>query len=286
MISFIVCSIKIDVAKILHQNILESIGNIQFEWICVDNRNTDKGICQVYNEAAEQAQGEILCFVHEDIEFKKQDWGKNILRIFAEKRNAGIVGVAGSTLISKTPAGWYNFYLENENRFYLCQHEFDNSHKMTFLNINPNYEKLSRVIAVDGVIMFVRKSVWQESRFDEENFKEFHFYDIDFSARIASKYENFISYDILIEHHSFGNINKSWTKNAVIFDKKLKKQLPLSISKIDSSEMNKEEEKKLIHLLSNMIKYKISTGTYLRYVYRILKINPILGIKYVIKAFL
>jgi hypothetical protein len=240
----------------------------------------------VYNEAAEQAEGEILCFVHEDIEFKTQDWGKNILKIFAESRNIGIVGVAGSTLISKTPAGWYNFYLKDENRFYLWQHGVDNNKDITFVNINPKNEKLSRVIAVDGVIMFVRRSVWQEFQFDEDNFKEFHYYDIDFSARVAQQYNNYISYDILIEHNSFGNINESWTNNALIFDRKWKDQLPLSLSKIQKVEMLKEEELKLIHLLSNMLKQEFSFSIYMTYVYRLFLIHPVLGLKFCLKRFI
>lgn len=283
LITIIVCSICPDLQGKIKGNIKETIGLFHWEFICIDNRNTNKGICQVYNEAAEKAKGEILCFVHEDVEFKTKNWGKIIYEIFKEADNPGIIGVAGSTIISKTPAGWYNFYLKNENRFYLYQRGVDNNPGDIFLNINPLNEKLSKVLAVDGVLMFVKRKVWEEFRFDGTNFNEFHYYDIDFSARISEKYINYVSYNFLIEHYSIGNLNKSWIKNALIFEKKWGFKLPLILDFIDPLELQKEEKRKLIHLLSNMVKFKYSFDVFFKYNLILFKRNPIKAIKLTFK---
>lgn len=286
MISIITCSIIPEFADNLSNNISNTIGDSKFEFILTDNRKTGKGICQVYNEAAEKAQGEILCFVHEDVEFKTKNWGVIIQKIVKEAENPGVIGVAGSTLISKTPAGWYNFHLKDENRFYLYQRGVDNNPEAIFLNINPRNEKISKVLAVDGVLMFVKKEVWKEYRFDQINFREFHYYDIDFSARIAEKYNNYISYNILIEHFSTGNINKSWIKNTLIFENKWRNHLPIKDIHLDPDEIKKEEAVKLIHLLSNMVKFKYSLADFYKYNLRFLRTNPIHAIKFALKRIL
>ena len=62
MISIITCSIKPHEAESLRKNIENTIG-VPFEFIAYDNRGTGKGICQVYNECAENARYENLCFI-------------------------------------------------------------------------------------------------------------------------------------------------------------------------------------------------------------------------------
>jgi hypothetical protein len=189
-------------------------------------------------------------------------------------------------MLSKTPAGWFNFHLQDENRFYLYQRGVNGNPEPTFLNVNPKNEKLSRTIVVDGVLMLVKKSVWEEVRFDEDNFKEFHFYDIDFSLRVAEKYNNYITYELLIEHMSFGDINKSWVNNVLIFERLWKEKLPLYLYSVRSADLNKEEKRKLIFLISNLIKYQYSFGSKLKVIKKFLKLNPLLFIKYMLKSLL
>ncbi len=283
MLSIITCSIDPASAISLKNNIKETIGLNNWEFLCIDNRNTNKGICTVYNEAAEKANGEILGFVHEDIAFKTKNWGAIIQNILKTSSNPGIVGVAGSTVISKTPAGWHNFYLKNENRLHIYQSDKASDKSFSFLNLNPNNENLSQVIAIDGVLMFVKKEIWKEFRFDDTNFKEFHYYDIDFSTRIARKYNNYVSYHVLIEHLSSGDLNKSWIKNTLIFEQKYKNHLPLALKNIPVSEHRKEDEQKLIHLLSNMVRFKYSFNVFLKYTLRLFSKNPVKALKLFIK---
>ena len=104
MFSIIVCSIRPDEAERLRKNIEATIG-VPFEFIAYDNRGTGKGICQVYNECAENARYDNLCFVHEDVEFATENWGKLIAEKLSEK-DCGVIGFAGSTIKSKAYSGW------------------------------------------------------------------------------------------------------------------------------------------------------------------------------------
>ena len=69
MISVIVCSIQPKWLADLKENIESNIG-VEYQLIAVDNRLEKKGICQVYNEAANEAKFNIVCFIHEDVLIK------------------------------------------------------------------------------------------------------------------------------------------------------------------------------------------------------------------------
>jgi hypothetical protein len=203
--------------------------------------------------------------------FHTQNWGEIIEKLFQNTQNAGVIGVAGSTLVSENPAGWYNFHLLSENRFNLLQHSVNIEEGVKMLSINPNNEKLSRVLVLDGVLMFVKKSVWAKFRFDQDNFSGFHLYDLDFSARVASKYHNFVTYEILLEHLSEGNLNSNWVESVLIFKNKLKGRLPISLSGIPVAELAEEESRKIRHLLNNMIRFRVKPRLQLDYLLQLMK---------------
>ena len=51
MISFIICSVKPEMAKALSANIGATVG-CDYEVLIEDNRNLPRGICEAYNEGA------------------------------------------------------------------------------------------------------------------------------------------------------------------------------------------------------------------------------------------
>ncbi len=285
MISVICCSNKKELSVKLKANIAETIGTTEWEWLGNDNYKIGKGICQVYNESAAGANGDILCFVHEDVVFKTQNWGIVVERIFTGNANIGVVGIAGSTLVSRTPAGWYNFYLKNENRYNIVQHNEGEKCSPELISINPLNEQLSRALVVDGVLMFTKKIIWDEFRFDQVNFSEFHMYDLDFSLRVAQKYDNYVTFGILIEHFSTGKINRSWVDNVIIFERKYKGRLPYSVNKLTYEELESEESFKVRHLLNNMIRFKAKPLRQIAYSFRLMKDDLPSSLKFLFKTF-
>ncbi|WP_306698541.1 hypothetical protein [Treponema endosymbiont of Eucomonympha sp.] len=74
--------------------------------------------------------------------------------------------------------------------------------------------------------LIVSKAVWKETKFDELNFKDFHFYDNDFSFAVSRNYKNYVYLQIDVFHYSGGITEKIYYANARIFQKKWKKTLP------------------------------------------------------------
>lgn len=224
MFSIIVCSIRPDEVGKLRQNIEATIG-IPFELIAYDNRNTGKGICQVYNECAESARFEYLCFVHEDVEFLSDNWGKSIIEKLKEK-DCGVIGFAGSAMKSKNLSAWCSTDKYGV-RMNLIQIDGDKEFKCYE---NPYNQDFSQSVSIDGLCLMCRKEVWQKVKFDEKTFRHFHCYDIDFSlASHIAGYKNYVCNTIQIKHFSPGNYDYKWCSENKKLHEKYKKVLPLYV---------------------------------------------------------
>lgn len=64
-------------------------------------------LSQVYGDVLESdyIQSDIVVFVHDDIEFLRDGWGTELIRLFKENKKYGIIGVAGSASLTKTALG-------------------------------------------------------------------------------------------------------------------------------------------------------------------------------------
>lgn len=240
MYSIIVCSIRPQEAEALQANIARTIGEgVPFEFLVYDNRGTGKGICQVYNECAERAQYENLCFVHEDVEFLTQDWGR-ILSDKLTEPDCGVIGFAGSKLKAKTLTGW-----SSAACYGVRQHYVQFRRRKDRLTVdNPDKEAYSQVVTADGMCLFVRKDVWQKVRFDDELLTGFHCYDLDFTiACHAAGYRNWVSQEVLIRHMSVGSYTMGWYEASVVLHKKWNDELPMYIESKDDGFKAMIEEK-------------------------------------------
>jgi len=281
MLTFICCSLNDQLAFMLRKNIAQTIGNIEWEWCYIDNLRNNKGICQVYNQAAANANGDILCFVHEDVFFKTSGWGENLELAFKETEKPGIIGIAGSRLIISPQAGWYNFTNPDLNRYNVIQNYQNGTKKKLY--INPEKEKNSKVLLVDGVLMCMKKETWAEFPFNEQLLDGFHFYDIDISMRVSLKYNNYVTYAFEIEHLSEGSINNNWVKSFMLFDKGNKVKT-ICLDRISKSDIINEKKFKLIHLIENFIKYDHPFSLFWEYLIRLLLIDPIKAIRLALKS--
>lgn len=233
MISVIVCSIKPHLLEQLKININKSIG-VDYELMVYDNRKDRKGLCAVYNQLAKRANHSILCFVHEDVVFDTQDWGKFLLNTITEN-NIGVLGVAGSKYKSALCSGWYT-----GNKDFDCAtilHRFPDHDEKIYLS--PSEKNIvEEVVCVDGVFIACKKEVWKQTLFDEENLKGFHFYDLDFSLRAAQSFKVAITYQIDIAHLTFGgDFGDNWITTAMFYHKQNKHLLP-STKLVNASQKN------------------------------------------------
>ncbi|MDR7130093.1 hypothetical protein J2X69_002440 [Algoriphagus sp. 4150] len=187
MLSIIICSANKEYLTNLKVNISETVG-CDFEILAYPNEKGTKGICEVYNQGIKEANYGLLCFMHEDIHIRTQNWGTRVFEIFSKTPSLGLLGVAGGDYKSLAPSSWYNFEapanFAGKKYINLLQgYKLENKEPIHELN-NPKGQQLSTVACVDGVWMCTRKSIAQEIKFDESRLKGFHGYDLDYSLAI------------------------------------------------------------------------------------------------------
>jgi len=169
----------------------------------------------------------IVVFIHDDIEFLRKGWGKEILRLFNEHEDYGIIGVAGSAQFDAN-AAWWNY----EKKFGQVLHRSEGKSWLTAFS--PLLEKdLQEVLVIDGLFIAVNKTKINEG-FNRE-LDGFDFYDIDFcmSNYFSEdwKYKIGVTTNIRVAHNSVGKLKPSWYTNRDIINKKFGKYYPIDILK-------------------------------------------------------
>lgn len=227
MISLIICSRTSDIPAMLKTNISETIG-VEYELVVVDNSDNRHSIFSAYNEGVRRANGEVLCFMHEDILYHTENWGEKILNHFEDK-SIGVIGFAGAHFLPSVPTYWFTspfiseFNLTNDNgKIIECKKEDFYQGK-----------EIVDVVACDGFCFFVRKSVFDTISFDEKTYSGFHFYDMDICMQtLFAEFRVCLIKDILIEHEWSENPNKKgmelFNTNRDVFFNKWNTHLPIS----------------------------------------------------------
>ncbi|MGI8584347.1 MAG: glycosyltransferase [Chitinophagaceae bacterium] len=238
MISIIVCSRNNIISPLQENNIQETIG-LPYEIIWIDNSNNNNSAFSAFNKGAQQSKYNILCFMHDDILFRTNAWGKIVESALMDEQT-GVLGIAGSLLKTYTPSPWWisNYRHFNEYLRLNVLQRRGQEQKLKLENINPENEKMAQVQVVDGVWMCCKKELWNENKFDEKTFSHFHFHDMDFCLMVSGKgYKNYVLYNVLIEHNSAGYLDSTWVDAAEIFTNKWKNVLPVSLQHLSKKVM-------------------------------------------------
>jgi glycosyltransferase involved in cell wall biosynthesis len=258
MISIIICSHKKKVLETLAANIELTIG-IAYEIIVIENPEGVFGICEAYNRGAEKASFDIFCFMHEDTFFETPEWGKKVVQHLAAK-TTGLIGLAGGDTKSMIPGSWPSYITENE--ISLIQHFKDNQ-KSPEKIIQTGADlpgQPAEVACIDGVWMCTRRDVFTQYQFDENFFKGFHGYDIDFSLQVNQTWHVFVVFDILLHHYSEGSFNREWLTENTRLSKKWKKRLPFSVKNVSKAALIRQHWTCMHIYIDQMISLKCSTG--------------------------
>ena len=267
MISFIICSIDPKRTDMLAESIKPTVG-VDYEIIIEDNRGKARGISQAYNEGAWKSKHDYLCFVHEDVLFHGDNWGKGIELKLSESET-GIIGFMGATYKSKAPSGW-NVY-PKLNRSHFIQTNANGRRYSS--NVTDDF---SPCAILDGACLFMRKDFWQNHPFDNTACPGFHCYDIDICLQaIHAGYKNYVCGTCWIEHFSEGSFNKDWATTILsLHTGKWKSLLPIGGEKVKSHvearafyvflksirhlTWNKEEKKMLLHHLPYPFRHPVT----------------------------
>jgi hypothetical protein len=221
MISLVVCSIDDKLYEAFSASVAQTIGT-NYEIVRIDNRTANKNLGRVYNEGAAKARYDHLLFVHEDVLFNSNDWGKLLLQYFNDLPDPGIIGIMGSDYISYVANGWY---VRDQSRIFahlIQQYKYTSKEPV---KVDINSQKSAKVFTTDGVFMAVTKQVWQTHLFDE-SVEGFHGYDLSFSLRVASTHQNYFVPGISLTHLSEGKFDAQWFRNNLFIRRQLFSSLP------------------------------------------------------------
>ena len=165
----------------------------------------------------------ILVFIHDDVEFLRKNWGKEVLRLFNENKDYGIIGVAGSAQFDKNGA-WWNY----EKKYGQVLHRADGKSWLT--TFSPLLDKdLQEVVVIDGLFMAVDKRKIG-ANFNRE-LNGFDFYDIDFCLAnyFSKKCKIGVTTNIRMAHNSVGKLKDTWFQNREEINKKYGKHFPIEL---------------------------------------------------------
>ena len=268
MLSIIISSYQPDYFSALEKNIAETCG-IPYEIIKIDNPGL-MAIFEADNKGAEKAIYDNLLFLHEDVEFETRDWGSILIDYFKNTKT-GVVGVAGNNYIPNCPFAWWDSFENNIVHInqYLGQKFYRGS----------SIEHDKKVYCLDGVFLACTKKVYGEFLFDER-INGFHGYDLNFSARVSGKYENWVTSKIMIRHYSGGTADKEWFLNMIKYRKTFTKPNSQKIDKkkeafffskymdyLDAFQFSKTEKRKYLrpYISPKFIGRKLAIKTFLDY---------------------
>lgn len=231
MISIIICSRNREIPQDLRDNLSVTVG-CEYELVFIDNSERKYSLFQAYNDGVRRSKGDILCFMHEDVLFRSEDWGNRIVQYFDEDEKIGVIGFAGSHFLPAAPMYWYSSP-------FISQRNLNNNQGNVKEHVHEAWfagRSIIEVVAVDGFCFFVRKCLFEHICFDETTYKGFHLYDMDICMQvIEAGYRVCVCRDVLTEH--CWSQKKVFTKdggdlfmhNLILFtDKwKNKKKLPI-----------------------------------------------------------
>jgi glycosyl transferase family 2 len=208
--SVIICSVdagKFEHASAMYRRVL---AGQSFEIVGIHDA---KGICEGYNRGVGKARGEILIFSHDDVEFANAGIGPQIL---GAMKDFDLLGVAGTTRLEH--AMWS--YAGPPYIFGQVAHSNPDGTYAVQIFGTP-----ARVVggmqALDGCFIVAHRRALKSVRFDEERFRGFHLYDADFtfSAHLVGL-RLAVCCELALVHHSRGNMNENWSRDAEIFSAK------------------------------------------------------------------
>ena len=186
-------------------------------------------LSQVYGDVLESdyIQSDIVVFVHDDIEFLRDGWGTELIRLFKENKKYGIIGVAGSAQFDQNGGCW-----KYEKRFGQVLRRHDGKSWLSAFSPLLQYD-LQEVAVIDGLFIAINKTRITQNFVKDIDSK--HMYDIAFClANLTdknNKYKIGVTTNIRIAHNSIGELDESWYKAREQVNEMFGKFYPIDVTK-------------------------------------------------------
>ena len=217
-ISLIVCSRRSDISDTLRENVATTIGTADYEWVCIDNSANKYSIFEAYNLGISRAKGEVLCFMHDDIEYRSTGWGDVVIRCL-QADTADACAVIGNKYARKAPS-------YTGSRGFACLQYIDEKRGL-LADYDASLEQGGNsIILFDGMWFCLHRRCLERVHFDE-GYKGFHFYDMDTAMQLfTSGFRTVFTPDILIWHRSGGQFDRVFLENSYRYYRKWHRMLP------------------------------------------------------------
>ena len=223
MISVIVCSRKPPSWQEHIRNVAITIG-CRHEYVRVDNTANALGICAAYNQGLTRAGGDVVVFVHEDVFFIEPGWGVRVQELFSRNPALGLAGVAGTQYLCADTPSWVAAGRPFIHGMVI--HDMDGGNR-SVLTVYSWERGEVETVAVDGLFMAIRASLFPSIGFDQTTFDGFHFYDLDICMQVrAQGYRVMVTDAVLLRHLSGGSYDHVWMEYARRFVGKYRQALP------------------------------------------------------------
>ena len=207
-----------------NRKFIEHINNtigVKHKTVCYPNFN-QFSLTKVYNTAIREHNNDnsIMVFLHSDLSINTKNWGRILLAKF-NNSDFQIIGVAGTSFISKEAVWWSDFskisgIVSHTDGFKTWVSEYS----------KPIIEHITPVVSIDGLFMAVDCN--NIKHFWDEEFEGYHFYDLSFCLPNYLDGCNIgVTTDIRILHQSVGRTNQEWELNRLQFAKKYNDDLPI-----------------------------------------------------------
>lgn len=227
--SVIICSVNPDLRRECIESIKQTIG-VRAEFVIIDNRIENMPIAKAYNLAASRAESPALLFLHEDLVFYNEGWGRSLVGKLKENAT-GAVGFIGTDFRPDCYSGW-----NCGGSDYIGHITYINKGRRLSFHNEPWTEGKKRgdmfypALLCDGLGICVSRRVWEEIPFDEVALTGFHCYDIDYCLSVARRYRNYIYMGADVCHFSNGSLNDAWAEATLrLSDTKWSQWLPMAV---------------------------------------------------------
>jgi GT2 family glycosyltransferase len=217
MVSVVMCSNnpeKFEPAKAMYRRLL---AGGPFEIIAIRDVT---GLAEGYNRGVATAQGSILIFVHDDVEFLANDFRSKLL---GHLEHCDVLGVQGTTRLRDgqlTGAGPPYSY----GQVAVPNPTYPECYDVQFWSVQGR--RSDGMQALDGLFICAKRHVAESIRFDQETFCGFHLYDLDFTFRAhLAGYSISVANDLYPVHRSHGDKGQHWKDDKERFEKKFSGRL-------------------------------------------------------------
>jgi GT2 family glycosyltransferase len=177
------------------------------------------GLAEGYNRGLRQCRGDLVIFSHDDVEFLADDFRE---KLQGHMEHCDVLGIAGTRRL--TAPAWA---LSGLPYAYgqVASPDFEKTGSYGVVVWSVPSRRTDRMQSMDGVFLCARRPVAEAIRFDEEVFKGFHLYDLDFTYRaFLNGYRLALANDLYPLHVSGGPNDQRWREDGDLFLKKFANQ--------------------------------------------------------------